>query len=98
MNVNQIILKEIPQGEFETVSIEQEACEDRFLQLVNERKPIRYSVFEMPVIPPNVEGEIEKGGYVLGRLESDQDECFLIPRRASPALRKFVRLPDTAAV
>ena len=77
--MNTILIKSVPPGDFEEVSIHMPDWQERFLMLVQERKPIKYDVDTMPNLSKDIKDELDKRSYCHLILESDQDQHFLTP-------------------
>lgn len=77
--MNTIIVKSVPEGVFEKISIEMADWKQKFQSLINQRKRIKYSVYDMPTIGTEIQNELGKQSYVKLVLESDHDQYFLIP-------------------
>jgi hypothetical protein len=77
MNIS--IIKNPPPGNFEEVSIYASDWQSRFLDLAKQRKPVKYELHTMPVIPLIVEDELSKGTYRTLVLAADTWQRFLVP-------------------
>jgi hypothetical protein len=79
--MNTILAKSVPSVDFEEVSIHMPNWSARFLKLIQDEKPIKYDVYTMPTLPPEIEGELSKRSYRHLILDSDKAQHFLIPRQ-----------------
>jgi hypothetical protein len=78
--MNTVIIKSVPQGDFEEISIYMPDWQSRFLKLVQEEKLIKYDVYTMPTLSKEVQEELSKRSYCHLILDSDKDKHFLVPR------------------
>jgi hypothetical protein len=76
--MNVILIDSKPTGDFYEVGKE-ENCNDQFLKLVLEKKPITYRSHDFPAFPITVENALDENGYYDQILSSDQSRHFLIP-------------------
>ena len=74
-----MLVKSIPPGDFEKVSIHMPDWSARFLRLIQDRKPIKYDVYTMPNLSKDILDELSKQSYCHLILESDNDQHFLTP-------------------
>jgi len=77
--MNTILIKSVPPGDFEEVTIQMADWQAHFLKLVQERKPIKYDVYTMPTLSKDIEDELSRQSYCHLILESDHDKHFLRP-------------------
>ena len=77
--MNTILIKSVPPGDFEEISIHMPDWQARFLKLIQERKPVKYDVYTMPTLSANVQDELSKQHYCHLILENDHDKHFLTP-------------------
>ncbi len=77
--MNTFIVKSVPLGDFEKVSISTHD-ENSFLSLIGQRKAIQYETFELPNLSKEIQSELSKQGFVKLILESDTNQYFLVPR------------------
>jgi hypothetical protein len=77
--MNIILVKSVPSGDFEEVSIHMTDWHQRFVRLIQERKPIKYDVYTMPTLSKDIQDELSKQSYCHLILESDKDQHFLAP-------------------
>lgn len=77
--MNTAIVKLVPQGDFEAVSVETHDEKD-FLSLINQQKGIKYQTFEWPNLSKKIQDELSKRNYIALILESDHSQYFLVPR------------------
>jgi hypothetical protein len=77
--MNTSIVKAVPSGDFEEISIHMPAWEETFLSLVRQRKRIKYGVYTMPNLSKAIQDELSKGSYCDFILENT-DWHFLIPK------------------
>jgi len=79
MKMKPFIVKLVPKGDFEKISIEMPDWINRFLLLINQRIAIKYDVYEMPTLSAQIQELLIDQKYVHLALESDFDQHFLIP-------------------
>ena len=79
MDMKPFIVKLVPKGDFEKISIEMQDWETRFPFLINQRIGIKYDVYEMPTLSTEIQELLVEQKYVHLALESDTDQHFLIP-------------------
>ena len=79
--MNTILTKTVPAFNFEEVSIHMTDWQVFFIKLVQDDRPIKYDVYSMPVIPTEIQDELDKRGYVHLILDSDKDQHFLVPNK-----------------
>jgi len=77
--VNIILIKSVPPGDFEQISIQMPDWQARFLKLVQERKPVKYDVYTMPTLSKDIQDELSRQSYCHLILQSDHDKHFLTP-------------------
>ena len=73
------IVKLVPKGDFEKISIETPDWLTRFPSLISQRIGIKYDVFEMPTLSGEIQELLVRQKYVHLVLESDTDQHFLVP-------------------
>jgi len=78
---NKILTETPPELQYEPISIRKAKWEQKVGALVRARKPIKYNIYEMPVLPEIVELELGKGGYIEYVLKSDDWQRFLVPKQ-----------------
>ena len=78
--MNTIIIKSVPPGDFEDISIDMPDWQARFLKLVQDEKPIKYIVYTMPNLSKEIQDELSKRGYRDLILDSYKDQHYLAPR------------------
>jgi hypothetical protein len=78
--MNTVIVRTVPAGVFEEISIEMPDWKTTFLNLVREGKRIHYDVHTMPTIAKDIRAELNQGHYCDFILERDQDHHFLVPK------------------
>ena len=83
--MNTVLVKEAPYGDFEEVTI-QNTSNERFLQLIQEHKAIKYDVYHMPNLTKEIKDALGKQGYYKAVLERDLDKHFLVPRNLAQSL------------
>ena len=79
-NMNTVLTKTVPPGDFEEISIQMPDWPARFLNLIQEGKPVKYDIFTMPNLSKEILEELGKRGYYRVISESDKDQHFLIPK------------------
>jgi hypothetical protein len=77
--MNTILIKSVPSGDFEEVSIHMPDWQAHFLKLVQQRKPVKYDVYTMPNLSKDIRDELSKQNYRHLILENDHDKHFLAP-------------------
>ena len=80
--MNTALIKTVPPGDFEEVSIHTPDWCAHFLRLVQEGKRIRYGLYTMPNIPKDIQDELSRRSYRDLILEDDQWQHFLVPPSA----------------
>ena len=83
--MNTTIIKSVPTGDFEDISIHMSDWQARFLKLVQDGKPIKYDVYTMPNLSKEVQEELSKRDYRDLILDSDKDQHFLSPKTSTNA-------------
>lgn len=83
MAMNHIIIKTVPPGDFEDISIEMPDWQARFLKLVQDEKHLKYDVYTMPNPSKEIQDELSKRGYRDFILDGDKDQHFLAPKTKS---------------
>ena len=78
--MNTVIIKTAPRDEFEEISIHMPDWKMKFLNLVKLGKRIRYDVHNMPLIPQEIQAELNELNYVDLILDQAQVQHFLIRR------------------
>jgi len=73
------LVKAVPQGEFADVSVLTKDWQSRLLMLVSEKRPIRYDLYPLPVMPKDVGANLDENGYHDLVLENDRWQHFLVP-------------------
>ena len=76
--MNTVIVKTVPAGVFEEISIEMPDRKATFLNLIQQGKRIHYDAQTVPTITEDTRGELNKGNYCDFILERDHDQHFLI--------------------
>ena len=79
--MNVALIDAPPPLDFLSMSIYHEDWRDVFLGSAQDGKPIKYDVYEMPVIPSDIASELDKNGYIDLILNSDHDMHFLVPKK-----------------
>lgn len=80
--MNTTLIKSVPSGDFEEVSIHMTDWHAYFLRLVQERKRIKYGLYTMPNIPHDIQDELSRQSYRDLILEDDHWQHFLVPASA----------------
>jgi hypothetical protein len=78
--MNTVIVKSIPPGDFEEINVYMPDWQTRFHKLVEEEKPIKYDVYTMPNLPKEIQDELGRRGYRHLILDNDKDQHFLYPK------------------
>ena len=78
--MNTALVKSVPEGEFEEVSIEHPGWREAFEAHITQRKPIKYQVYNMPNLSQEIKDALNKQNYLHLILESDHWQHFLVPR------------------
>ena len=84
------LVKSVPQGDFEEVSALFKGWQTKFQTLVSQKRPIKYDMYPMPGIPPELKVRLQAEGYQDLILESDRWQHFLVPDSASTRNPTFV--------
>jgi len=79
MDMKPFIVKLVPKGDFEKISIEMPDWLTRFSSLISQRVGIKYDVYEMPTLSAELQELLVEQKYVHLALESDTDQHFLVP-------------------
>jgi hypothetical protein len=79
--MNTILTKTVPALNFKEVSIHIPSWQNLFITFVEDEQPIKYDVYTMPVIPAEIQDELNKRCYVHLILGSDNDQHFLVPSK-----------------
>jgi hypothetical protein len=77
MNIS--LVKAAPPGEFAEVSVLMNGWQTKFEALVSQNRPIRYDMYPMPGIPPELCQRLDQQGYSDLVLEKDRWQHFLVP-------------------
>jgi hypothetical protein len=77
--MNFSMIKDVPPGDFEEISIQMPQWEKTFQTLVKQGKLIKYQVYSMPNLSESIQDELSKGKYCNFVLE-DSDWHFLVPK------------------
>ncbi|NOS70555.1 MAG: hypothetical protein HOP33_11565 [Verrucomicrobia bacterium] len=77
--MNTEIIKSVPQGHFERISIEMQDWKRLFQSLVSQRKHIKYNRIEMPNLSKEIADELSRQNYVHLILVPDESQHFLVP-------------------
>jgi len=75
-----VIIKTVPAGDFEEISIHMPDWKTKFLSLALQGKHIKYYVHTMPTIPKDIFAELRGMRYFDLILEGECRQHFLIPR------------------
>jgi hypothetical protein len=78
--MNTVIVRTVPPGDFEEISVEMPDWKATFLNLVQQGKRIHYDVHSMPTIHQRYSGRTQQGNYFDFILEGDHDHHFLIAK------------------
>jgi hypothetical protein len=91
-DVNYTLIDSVPKGVFEEISIDQQFINktddyeerfslfiDRVLSLIEQRKPIKYTLAGMPTLPKKIIDALVKQNYEHQILKSDNNFHFLVP-------------------
>jgi hypothetical protein len=78
--VNASIIKAVPPGDFEEISIHLPDWKTQFLTFVQQRKRIKYDAYTMPNISKEIQEELSKRSYCDLILERDHCQHFLVPK------------------
>ena len=79
MNTN--LVKSAPQGDFVEISVLRKDWEIKFLNLVAQKRGIKYDMYPLPEIPEEFRNVLSHQGYRDLILESDKWQHFLVPNR-----------------
>jgi hypothetical protein len=76
---NKIVIETPPDLQYDTISVRDPQWKQKVVALVRERKPMKYYIDEMPVLPEVIEIELVKVSYIEYVLKSDGWQRFLVP-------------------
>jgi hypothetical protein len=77
MNVS--LVKTVPQGEFEEVSVLKDGWRDKFQSLVSRNRPLKFDMYPKKGIPEEVKAILEQRGYNALVPLNDRWQHFLLP-------------------
>ena len=77
--MNTSLVKTAPQGEFAEVSVLMNGWQNKFEALVSQKRPIKYDMYPLFGIPPEMRVRLAQQGYRDLVLEKDQWQHFLVP-------------------
>lgn len=77
--MNTSLVKAVPPGDFAEISVLMNGWQTKFESLVSENRPIKYDMYPMPGIPPELCRRLDQQGYTDLVLEKDQWQHFLVP-------------------
>ena len=77
--MNTSLVKAVPEGDFADVSVLTKDWQTKLRLLVSEKRPIRYDLYPLPVIPKEVGTNLDENGYSDLVLENDRWQHFLLP-------------------
>lgn len=80
--MNTALIKTVPSGDFEEVSIHMPDWQAHFMRLVQEKKRIKFGLYTMPIIPKDIRDELSRQTYRDLILEHDHWHHFLVPPSA----------------
>jgi hypothetical protein len=73
------LVKAAPMGDFAEISALMNGWRNKFEALVEQNRPIKYDMYPMPGIPPEIRQRLAQLGYRDLILEKDQWQHFLVP-------------------
>jgi hypothetical protein len=79
--MNSLLVKSVPQGDFAEVSVLKKDWEFEFLNLVGQKRAIRYDMYPLTEFPHEIRSVLSHQGYRDLILERDKWQHFLIPNR-----------------
>jgi hypothetical protein len=77
--MNTSLVKTVPQGDFAEISALMQGWETKFQMLVSRKQPIKYDMYPMQGIPPEIHDHLDEQGYQDLILEKDRWQHFLVP-------------------
>jgi len=78
--MNTFLIKSVPQGDFREVSTLMNGWQAKLQVLVSQQQLIRYDMYPLLGIPPEILNDLDRRGYMDHVLENDQWQHFLVPR------------------
>lgn len=73
------IIKLVPKGDFEKISIKMPDWLIRFPSLISQRIGIKYDVYGMPTLSTEIQESLTAQKYIHLVLESNTNQHFLVP-------------------
>jgi hypothetical protein len=77
--MNRSLVKLVPQGNFEEVSVLFKGWETKFQTLVSQQQPFKYDMYPLLDMPQEFQNRLTQQGYKDLILENDRWQHFLIP-------------------
>lgn len=77
--MNTSLVKSIPQGNFEEVSVLMHDWQNKFEALLSEHRPIKIDVYPSPNALSSVSQRLDQHGYHDLVIENDRWQHFLLP-------------------
>ncbi len=77
--MNTSLVKTVPQGDFAEVSALMQGWETRFQMLVSQKQRIKYDMYPVQGIPPEIHDRLDEQGYQDLILDKDRWQHFLVP-------------------
>ena len=89
--MNTSLVKAVPVGAFADVSVLRNGWQDNLALLVSQKKRIRYDMYPLSGMPPELTNHLERQGYSDLVLENDRWQHFLVPQPNEPVLSESKR-------
>jgi hypothetical protein len=86
--MNTSLVKVAPQGDFTEVSVLVNGWQNKFENLLSQNRPIKYDMYPMPHIPPEIRQRLAQKGYRDIVWEKDQWQHFLLPAVNADAAKR----------
>jgi hypothetical protein len=77
--MNTSLVKTLPQGDFAEISALKKGWDTKFQTLVSQNQPIKFDMYPLPNIPPEIHDRLNQLGYKDLILENDRWQHFLVP-------------------
>ena len=74
------VVKDVPLGDFEEISILMPQWATRFFALVANKRLIKFNLLNMPTLGQDIRNALNQKGYRELILQDDHDQHFLIPK------------------
>jgi len=78
-DMNTLIVKVMPQGDFADVSVLTNGWQTKFQVLVSQKRSIKYDFYPLPKMPQEIRTNLDQQGYSDFVLENDRWQHFFVP-------------------